>query len=103
MLRIRALVDQEHLDLRKRRDDEENYPKCSAKRTKSAHLVWCDSGRVPRRRSVYGGAERCACFESPQNAALDPGENGLYDNCDPSNSTCALLLSSPKKGAGTLT
>lgn len=88
MRRIDDLLAQERIDIEKRKQDERLYPKCNAKRARGVNLVWCRDDMVPRRRTVYGGQERCACFRDPEAAADDP-HNALYPGCPPQNSSCA--------------
>eukprot|EP00635_Sarcinochrysidales_sp_CCMP3193_P000071 CAMPEP_0118905240 /NCGR_PEP_ID=MMETSP1166-20130328/9350_1 /TAXON_ID=1104430 /ORGANISM="Chrysoreinhardia sp, Strain CCMP3193" /LENGTH=230 /DNA_ID=CAMNT_0006844509 /DNA_START=1 /DNA_END=693 /DNA_ORIENTATION=+ len=89
--RVDELIAREKIDLVKRKDDERKFSKCNARRSKDENIVWCDDGHVPRRRSVFGGQERCACFATSNADELNkPPQNNLpYDNCPPLNSTCA--------------
>lgn len=86
--KIDAIIQQEIIDAEKRKTDEEIFPKCNSRRSKTENIVWCDHRHVPRRRSVFGGQERCACFPTPADADQDL-RNLPYDNCPPTNSTCS--------------
>lgn len=87
MRRIQMLIAQEEIDMKKRKEDEKLYPKCNSKRAKGVNLVWCVGQRVPRKRSIYGGAERCACIVDADAADADQ-HNVQYPNCPRTNSTC---------------
>ncbi|KAJ8599642.1 hypothetical protein CTAYLR_005424 [Chrysophaeum taylorii] len=87
MRSIEQLVAQEREDMKKREHDEVMYPKCSARRSRTEHRVWCADPLVPRRRSVFGGKERCACVALDQ-ASAAAADFGPYPDCPPSNSSC---------------
>lgn len=88
MRKIQKLLKQEAIDMEKRKEDENLYPKCNSKRAKGVNIVWCKDHMVPRKRSVYGGTERCACIKDADTADADPVHNVPYQNCPRTNSTC---------------
>lgn len=88
MLTIQDLIELELVNKDKRKADEVLHPKCNSRRAKGLNIVWCNDNMVPRRRSVYGGQERCACIKDAHTAALD-GANGAYPDCPLTNSTCS--------------
>lgn len=71
--------------------DVEAFSRCSSRRTRTQHYVWCAPPNVPRRRKThFDDDERCACVDAPI-ADADPESFAIYEGC-PHDSKCFLPL-----------